>query len=57
MSRFGGPTLLFASKTAYEALEVDSGEESDGSSELEQNVTVERFVQEANVFITQLIFP
>lgn len=53
MSRFGGPALRFASKTTYEALEVHSGEESDGSSELDQEVTAERFVQDTHVFIPQ----
>jgi phosphatidate cytidylyltransferase len=54
MSRFGGPALRIASKTTFEALEVHSGEESDGSSDFEKDVTAERFVQDTYVFIPRL---
>ena len=48
MSRFNDPTArpLFASKTTFDALTVDSGEESEETTELEMTTTTtERFVR------------
>ena len=49
MSRFNDPNVrpMFASKTKFDALTVDSGEESEETTEPEMTTTTERFVTQS----------